>query len=87
MGLFQSLFRLFPSGSAALEDFHSEITAHVVQSAPELTLDWLKEVGATTFVSADVLVQTQEELIALEAHATGSRPDIRINSLSPTGVN
>jgi hypothetical protein len=79
MALLRSLFRLFPSGAVALEDFHTEVAAHVMQSLPEATLAWLREIGATNMTRADdVIVTTQEKLSALELHATGSRPDIAI---------
>jgi hypothetical protein len=79
MPLLRSLFRLFPTGAVALEDFHTEVAAHVMGSLPDATLSWLREISATKLTTVDeVIVTTQEELSALELHATGSRPDIAI---------
>ena len=46
--------------------------------APDVTLAWLRDLGATELTSAELLVQTQEDLPALDTHDTGSRPDIAI---------
>ena len=79
MPLLRSLLRLFPAGAVPLEDFHTEVAAHVMRSLPDQTLRWLREIGATTMTRADeFVVSTQEELSPLELHATGSRPDIAI---------
>src|SRR5713101_7556620 len=79
MALLRSLFRLFPTGAVALEDFHTEVVGYVMGSLPDSTVAWLHEIGATEIVKADkVIVTTQEELSALEGHVTGSRPDIAI---------
>jgi PD-(D/E)XK nuclease superfamily protein len=79
MSLLRSLFRLAPSGTVSLEDFHTEIAAYVMRSLRDETLDWLREIRATSTTDPDdVIVTTQEELPALELHATGSRPDIAI---------
>lgn len=79
MPLLRSLLRLFPAGAVPLEDFHTEVAAHVMKSLPDQTLTWLREIGATSVSGVDELVvTTQEELSALELHATGSRPDIAI---------
>jgi hypothetical protein len=79
MPLFRSLLRLAPSGAISLEDFHTEVSAHVMKSLPAETLHWLREIGATSMKACDdFIVTTQEELSALEFHASGSRPDIAI---------
>ncbi len=79
MSLFRSLFGLFPTHAVALEDFHTEVVAFVLQRLPDATLGWLKEIGATKLSSIDdLVVSTQEELTALDTHATGSRPDIAV---------
>lgn len=79
MPLLRSLLRLFPAGAVPLEDFHTEVVAHVMRSLPDQTLSWLRDIGATTMTRGDeFIITTQEELSALELHATGSRPDIAI---------
>lgn len=79
MSLFLSLFRLAPGGAVSLEDFHTEIAAHIMRSLPDETLNWLREIGATSMTGFDdFVVTTQEELSALEFHESGSRPDIAV---------
>jgi len=79
MSLFRSLFRLAPQGAVSLEDFHTEIAAHVMRSLRDETLNWLREIRVTSMTGCDdFVVTTQEELSALELHTTGSRPDIAI---------
>jgi hypothetical protein len=79
MSLFKALFRLFPADSVQLEDFNTEIVAHVLQSDPNSTLAWLRDIDATSLSDVDALiVSTQEDLDALEMHQSGSRPDISI---------
>jgi hypothetical protein len=79
MSLFTSLLRVFPNASGELEDFHTEIVAHVLQSIPEETIRWLRDIGATNLPETDeMIVRTQEDLEALDMHSSGSRPDISI---------
>src|SRR4051812_36396364 len=79
MPLLRSLLRLFPAGAVPLEDFHTEVAAHVMRTLPDQTLSWVREIGATTITRADeFVVTTQEELSSLELHSSGSRPDIAI---------
>src|SRR5437870_4035119 len=79
MSLFDSLLRVFPNASGELEDFHTEIGAHVLESMPDEALGWLRDIGATDFPEADeMIIGTQEDLEALEMHSSGSRPDICI---------
>jgi hypothetical protein len=79
MSLFRALLRLAPSGAVSLEDFHTEIAAHVMGSLRDNTLHWLREIRATSMTDPDdFIVTTQEELSALQLHESGSRPDIAI---------
>lgn len=78
MSLFQSLFRVFPAGSGSLEDFHTEIVGQILRSLPAEAAGWLHEIGATDRADFALSVTTQEDLEALAAHASGSRPDLRL---------
>jgi hypothetical protein len=74
MSLFKALLKLFPAGSVQLEDFNTEIVAHVLQRDPISTLAWLKDINVTSLSDMDALiVSTQDDLEALEMHQSGSR--------------
>jgi hypothetical protein len=48
-----------------MENFHTEIVAQVLRNSPELTLEWLREIGgATSQMSALVSVTTQKRFAA-----------------------
>jgi hypothetical protein len=80
MSLFGNLFRLHSDEHRRLEDFHSEIVAHVLASDSELTLRWLQELGVTELHGADeIAVSTQQAFESIEGlHTTGSKPDVTI---------
>ena len=73
------LRHLVSSERFQIEDFHTEIVAQVLRNSPALTLDWLREIGATGLQSADHIgIETQERLVKLETHTSGSRLDLPI---------
>lgn len=79
MSLFSQLRRLYRKDKFQLEDFHTEIVAQVLRHRRELTLEWLRGIGATTLKNPDwIKIGTQEEFAALADHPTDSRPDIAV---------
>jgi hypothetical protein len=80
MSLFGKLLHLHSDEHRRLEDFHTEIVAHVLASDPELTLHWLQELGASDHRKADAFaVRTQQAFEPIQGlHSAGSRPDIMI---------
>ena len=79
MSLFSKLQQLYREDRFLLEDFHTEIVAQVLRNSLALTLEWLRDIGATTLETADSIeICTQEEFPALSGHSTASRPDITI---------
>jgi hypothetical protein len=79
MSLFRQLSGLSSSERFQIEDFHTEIVAHVLRNSPALTLAWLQDIGATTLQSAEhILVDTQERFAKLATHTSGSRLDLTI---------
>ena len=79
MSLFRQLQHLYRKDKFQLEDFHTEIVAQVMRNSDALTLKWLQDMGATSFLCPDsITIATQEEFPALAGHATDSRPDIAI---------
>ena len=80
MSLFGKLVRLHSSEHQRIEDFHTEIVAHVLAREPEFTLRWLQKLGVTELRAADeIAVSTQQEFKPIEGlHSFGSRPDITI---------
>src|SRR5438046_8640086 len=80
MSLFAKLLQLHSDEHRRLEDFHTEIVAHVLASDSELTLRWLRKLGVTELHEADeIAVSTQQEFQPIERlHSFGSKPDITI---------
>jgi hypothetical protein len=80
MSLFGKLIQLHSDEHRCLEDFHTEIVAHVLTSDFELTLQWLQKLGVTKLCEADeIAVSTQQRLEPIEGlHSFGSKPDITI---------
>src|SRR5476651_1872167 len=79
MSLFTQLEKLHRQDRFQQEDFHTEIVAQVLRNCPELTLEWLQGIGATTTHDPDFIdISTQEEFARLADHPTDSRPDIAI---------
>ena len=80
MSLFGKLLQLHSDEHRRLEDYHTEIVAHVLASDPQLTLRWLQELSATELREADeIAVSTQQHFAAIEGlHSVGSKPDMAI---------
>ena len=80
MSLFGKLIHLRSDKLCPLENFHTEIVAHVLQNDPELTLSWLQLMGVTDRREADkISVNPQDRYEPIEGrHDNGSRPDIVI---------
>src|SRR5206468_6743221 len=80
MSLFAKLLHLHSDEHSRLEDFHTEIVAHVLASDSELTLRWLQKLRVTKLCEADkIAVWTQQRLEPIEGlHSFGSKPDITI---------
>ena len=80
MSLFGKLIQLHSNEHRRLEDFHTEIAAHVLVTDSELTLLWLQKLGVTELREADeIAVSTQQEFKPIEElHSFGSKPDITI---------
>jgi hypothetical protein len=53
MSLFNKLIQLHSDDRRRLEDFNTEIVAHVLASHPDLTLRWLRKIGITQILEAD----------------------------------
>ena len=67
MSLFSKLFQLHSDEYRRLEDFHTEIVAHVLASDSELTLRWLQKLRVTELREADeIAVRTQQRLEPIE---------------------
>jgi hypothetical protein len=79
MGLFAQLEKLHRQDRFQQEDFHTEIVAQVLRNSRQLTVQWLRGIGATTLSNPDsIIIATQEEFDRLAGHTTDSRPDIAI---------
>jgi hypothetical protein len=53
-------------GKFETEDFHTEIVAQVLRNSPELTIEWLRGIGAADSRMASVIsVRTQQRFAAL----------------------
>ncbi len=79
MSLFNRLLSL-NSGNIPLEDFFTEIVAHLFSTNKYLLFAWLKELNLLEPSDyADAQVLTQQSFDALPHHKSGSRPDIVIH--------
>ena len=62
-----------------MEDFHTEIVAQVLRNSNELTLQWLRSLGATKIeMPVGITITTQEKFDKLEEDQPGSRVDMVI---------
>ena len=79
MSLLSRLLR-FHGGTARLEDFFTEIFAHLLSTYPDLCLAWLNQSGILPANEkySHINVTTQRPFDALEAHQYASRPDVVI---------
>ena len=80
MSLFSQLLQLHSDEHRRLEDFHTEIVAHVLAIDSQLALSWLQEMGVTQLREVDeIAVSTQQQFGPIEGlHRSGSKPDISI---------
>jgi hypothetical protein len=87
VGLFGRLLKLH-SGAVPLEDFFTEVVAHLFEAEPQTCLAWIEHAGLLTETERHgVRVTTQQSLDALEHHATGSRPDMLIEAFDEVGFD
>lgn len=88
MSLFGKLIQLHSDEHRRLEDFHTEVVAHVLANSPEVTLRWLQELRLTQILEADeIAISTQQHLKPIEGlHSFGSKPDISIRIRAGTRV-
>ena len=79
MSLLSRLLR-FHDGSVRLEDYFTEIFAHLLSTYPDLCLAWLRQSGVlpNNGKYSRINVTTQRSFDALEAHRQSSRPDVVI---------
>jgi len=77
--LFSRLLR-FHGGNVRLEDFFTEIFAHLLSTYPDLCLAWLNQSGVLPVNEkySHINVTTQRPFDVLEAHQYASRPDVVI---------
>ena len=77
MSLFNNLLQLNPN-QIPLEDFFTEIFAHLLKMDSNLLCEWLKEFKISGIQPESQQISTQESFDALDKHFSGSRPDIYI---------
>ncbi len=77
MGLFSRLLRLH-SAPVPLEDFFTEVVAHLFNASPRTCLRWLEHTRLSESKQEQVHVSTQHPLDPLEHHVAGSRLDMLI---------
>jgi len=78
MSLFSQLLNL-NTGSIPLEDFFTELVAHLFSKNKEILYAWLKDLNLLdTDTYLDVHISTQREFEPLDGHLLGSRPDLLI---------
>lgn len=77
MSLFAKLRRVQGGG---VEDFFTEIFAHLLSAYPDLCLAWLNQSGALPINEnyRHINIRTQQSFGALEDHQHSSRPDVVI---------
>lgn len=84
MALFSRLLKL-NTGNIPLEDFFTEIVAHLLESSQELLFSWFKYFHVfDEYDYENASVSTQLTFASLEQHSTESRPDIVIELVSAT---
>ncbi len=77
MSIFSNLLQLNPN-KIPLEDFFTEIFSYLLESNTSLMHSWLREFRLSNIKFENIIVNTQESFDALEAHSSGSRPDIYV---------
>jgi hypothetical protein len=77
MGLFSRLLRLH-TASVPLEDFFTEVVAHLFTTSPQTCLEWIERAQLSDSKYDQVHVSTQYVLDPLEHYIIGSRPDMLI---------
>jgi PD-(D/E)XK nuclease superfamily len=78
MSLFNRLLKLH-NGSTPLEDFFTELVAHLFSTNKEILYDWLKYLDLIdTDADLDAYISTQQTFERLSHHFSDSRPDIII---------
>lgn len=84
MALFSRLLKL-NTGNIPLEDFFTEMIAHLLESNQELLFSWFKYLQVfDEYEYENASVSTQLTFTSLEQHSTESRPDIVIELVSET---
>jgi hypothetical protein len=77
MSLFSRLLKLH-SGSTQLEDFFTELVAHLFSTNKEILYDWLKYLHLLDIDADDAYISTQQTFERLSHQFSDSRPDIII---------
>lgn len=78
MSLFNRLLKLH-NGSTPLEDFFTELVAHLFSTNKEILYNWLKYLDLLdTNADLDAYISTQQTFERLSHHFSDSRPDIII---------
>ncbi len=79
LSLLSRLLR-FQGGTVSLEDFFTEIFAHLLSAYPNLCLAWLDQAGVLPVNEkySHINITTQRSFDALEHHQHSSRPDVII---------
>jgi PD-(D/E)XK nuclease superfamily len=84
MSLFNRLLKLH-NGSTPLEDFFTELVAHLFSTNKEILYVWLKYLDLLeTEANLDVYISTQQTFERLSHHFSDSRPDIIIELVDGT---
>jgi PD-(D/E)XK nuclease superfamily len=77
MSLFSRLLKLH-NGSTPLEDFFTELVAHLFSTNQEFLYAWLKYLDLLDIDADDAYISTQQTFERLSHHFSDSRPDIII---------
>lgn len=78
MSLFNRLLKLH-NGNIPLEDFFTELVAHLFSTDNEILCAWLKHLDLPSMdADLDAYVRTQQTFKRLTHHDVDSRPDIVI---------
>ncbi len=77
MSLFNRLLKLH-NGSTPLEDFFTELVAHLFSTNKEILYAWLKYLHLLDIDADDAYISTQQTFERLSHHFSDSRPDIII---------
>lgn len=85
MSLLNNLLKLHGS-RRPVEDFFTEVVAHILSARPSLLFDWLARIGVAADGCSLDYVSTQRAYSALDGHAMGSRPDLEIGLSSDRGT-